>query len=155
MLTLSRNCFLERINSLQCYELTTRCSPLRLMLASPLTFAVNPWSVHCNCAVKKNCWRLLKYFHFPDTSPNQLLTLSVWSICGKRTHRHYQKSADTAPQWKQRRCFLLPGKTQYFSKEDGRVFHELGTILEYQYCYLCFGCHSKLTKPKNSIPTNI
>ena len=97
--TLSRNCSLECINSLQCYallafmalsaaqssaqtyihsvilvidtpnnasyspvhwlirtlylsikasnELTERCSPLPLMLASPLTYAVHPWSVHC------------------------------------------------------------------------------------------------------------
>ena len=31
----------ECINSLQCYQLTRRCSPLPLMLASPLTYAVH------------------------------------------------------------------------------------------------------------------
>ena len=41
--------FFELINSLQCYELTKRCSPLHLMLASLLIFAVFPWSIHCKC----------------------------------------------------------------------------------------------------------
>ena len=31
-------------------------SPLPLMLASPLTCAVNPWSVHYKCGMKQN-WR--------------------------------------------------------------------------------------------------
>ena len=52
--SLPRNCLFEHINSLQCYELTRRCSPLPLMLASPLTYAVHPWSVHCKSAMKQN-----------------------------------------------------------------------------------------------------
>ena len=43
---LSRNCLFGSIDSWQCYELTRRCSPLPLMLASPFTFAVFPWSLH-------------------------------------------------------------------------------------------------------------
>ena len=37
-LNISQNCLLKRINSLQCYELIRRCSPL--MLALPVTYAV-------------------------------------------------------------------------------------------------------------------
>ena len=51
---LSKNCLLERINSLQWYELTRRCSPLPLMLPSPLTYVVYPWSVHCKSSIKQN-----------------------------------------------------------------------------------------------------
>ena len=44
----------EHINGMQCYELTRRYSPLYLMLPSPPTYAVYPWSVHCKCGMKKN-----------------------------------------------------------------------------------------------------
>ena len=49
---LSRNCLFERINSWQCYDLTMRCSPLPLMLYSPLIYVVHPWSAYCKCAMK-------------------------------------------------------------------------------------------------------
>ena len=38
---------------LQCYEMTRRCSPLHLKLASPLAYALYSWSVHCKCAIKQ------------------------------------------------------------------------------------------------------
>ena len=37
-------------------------SPLPLMLASPLTCAVNPWSVHYKCGMKQN-WRHITNMH--------------------------------------------------------------------------------------------
>ena len=42
----------ERINSLQCYELTTSSSHLPLMLALPLIYAVHPWSVQFECSMR-------------------------------------------------------------------------------------------------------
>ena len=36
----SRNCLFELINSLQCYELTRKCSPPVLILVSSLTYTV-------------------------------------------------------------------------------------------------------------------
>ena len=62
---LSKNCLLERINSMQWYELTRRCSPLPLMLPSPLTYVVYPWSVHCKiCNKAETSHEFFNYFHF-------------------------------------------------------------------------------------------
>ena len=35
-----------------------------LVLASPLTYAVYPWFVHCKCGIKQNYWRILTIFIF-------------------------------------------------------------------------------------------
>ena len=45
---LSRNFLFEHIKSLQCCELTRRCSPLPAVLASPLTYALNLNIVNVN-----------------------------------------------------------------------------------------------------------
>ena len=48
----------ENIN---CYEMTRRCSPLVIMLASPKTQVVYPWSVHCKCVLVQRQRRNLHY----------------------------------------------------------------------------------------------
>ena len=47
---ISRKYLFKRVKSAQCYELLRRCSPLHLMLALLLTYAVYLWSVHCKYA---------------------------------------------------------------------------------------------------------
>ena len=64
--TLSRNFPFERINSLQCYELTRRYSHLLFTQISPLTYAVYLWPVHCECAMKHNRRRIFNYLRIRD-----------------------------------------------------------------------------------------
>ena len=64
---LSRNFPFERINSLQCYELTRRCSPLLFAQISPLTYVVYLWPVHCDCAMKHNRRRIFNYLQIRHT----------------------------------------------------------------------------------------
>ena len=51
---ISRKYLFENIRGLQYYELTSRCSPLPLLLTLPLTCVVYPWSVLCKCALIQN-----------------------------------------------------------------------------------------------------
>ena len=62
----------ERINSLQCYELTRRWCHLLFTQISPLTYAVYPWSVHCECAIKHNKRQIFDYLHIRYTEVNVL-----------------------------------------------------------------------------------
>ena len=52
-----RNFSMLRVNQ----EVETSC----LMLASPLTYVVRPWSVHCEYALEKLRW-IFNYRHFRD-----------------------------------------------------------------------------------------
>ena len=55
------------------HESPIKCSPLLVMLASPLTYAVRPWSVHCKGALLHN------YPHFGDMKHNYFLkALKLW-----------------------------------------------------------------------------
>ena len=77
--TLSRNFPFERINSLQCYDMTRRCSPLLFTQISPLTYAVYLWPVHCECAMKHNRPRIFNYLHWPVISDFWLLSLKCFN----------------------------------------------------------------------------
>ena len=54
----------ELINSLQSCDLPSRCSPLLLMLASLLTYAVYSLYVHCKCPLMQKGWWFFNYLYF-------------------------------------------------------------------------------------------
>ena len=62
--TISRKYLFECTKSLQCYQLTWRCSPDPLLLASQISYAVHPWSVHCKCALMQKQRQCLIIFTF-------------------------------------------------------------------------------------------
>ena len=64
---LSRNFPFERINRLQCYELTRRYSHLLFTQILPLTYVVHPWSVHCEYAMKHGKRWIFNYLQIRDT----------------------------------------------------------------------------------------
>ena len=68
----------EHFKSLKCYKLSRRCSPLPLMLASPMTCAVYPWPVDFTCALMQNKGWVFNYRHFRDTWSQWSLRNYTW-----------------------------------------------------------------------------
>ena len=54
----------ECTKSVLCYELTSRCSPFPLILASSLTYVVYSWYMHCKCALMQKQQQILTIFTF-------------------------------------------------------------------------------------------
>ena len=62
------------------------CTPLPLLLASPLTYAVHLWSVHCKCAMTRNSDRSDRYLSFRIWW--FLFSKAIWRISWKIFEKH-------------------------------------------------------------------
>ena len=67
-----------RFGRLQFDELTRRYSPLPLMLTSPLSYAVYPWSVHCKRTLMQKQQWIYNYLHFRYTISKYSTSLMKW-----------------------------------------------------------------------------